>query len=108
MPEKKGIQHQCSFCKRVIDVHDQYDMPIFDPNTGFAICKNCVREINRFLDEHDAAAAKSEKKAFADQLDEMLEKNKPISSSSISMNISSTRIARRRCSPSRSTTTTSA
>ena len=54
MPEKKGIQHQCSFCKRVIDVHDQYDMPIFDPNTGFAICKNCVREINRFLDEHDA------------------------------------------------------
>ena len=77
MPEKKGIQHQCSFCKRVIDVHDQYDMPIFDPNTGFAICKNCVREINRFLDEHDAAAAKSEKKAFADQLDEMLEKNKP-------------------------------
>ncbi|MGN0958858.1 MAG: ATP-dependent Clp protease ATP-binding subunit ClpX, partial [Selenomonas bovis] len=77
MPEKKGIQHQCSFCKRVIDVHDQYDMPIFDPNTGFAICKNCVREINRFLDEHDAAAAKTEQKAFADQLDEMLEKNKP-------------------------------
>lgn len=30
-----------------------------------------------FSDEHDAAAAKSEKKAFADQLDEMLEKNKP-------------------------------
>ena len=77
MLEKKGIQHQCSFCKRIIDVHDQYDMPIFDPNTGFAICKNCVREINHFLDEHDAAEAKVEKKEFADRLDEMLKKNKP-------------------------------
>ncbi|MFC2534199.1 MAG: ATP-binding protein, partial [Neisseria elongata] len=23
-----------------IDVRDQYDMPIYDPNTGFAICKD--------------------------------------------------------------------
>ena len=71
------IQHQCSFCKRVITVHDQYDMPIFDPNTGFAICKNCIREINHFLYEHDAAAEHEEQHVFADQLDEMLKKNKP-------------------------------
>ena len=77
MPERTPIQHQCSFCKRVITVHDQYDMPIYDPNTGFAICKNCIREINRFLDEHDAAAEKQEHHAFADQLDELLQKNKP-------------------------------
>ena len=36
---KNPVKHQCSFCKRIIDVRDQYDMPIYDPNTGFAICK---------------------------------------------------------------------
>ena len=77
MPERKPIQHQCSFCKRVIEVHDQYDLPIYDPNTGFAICKNCIREINRFLDEHDAASEQEERHVFADQLDDMLQKNKP-------------------------------
>ena len=35
---KQVIQHQCSFCKRVINVRDQYDLPIYDPNTGFANC----------------------------------------------------------------------
>ncbi len=77
MANDKVIQHQCSFCKRMIEVHDQYDMPIWDPNTGFAICKNCIREINRFLDEHDAAEVKEERKEFSKQLDETLKKNKP-------------------------------
>ena len=74
---KQVIQHQCSFCKRVINVRDQYDLPIYDPNTGFAICKNCVREVNHFLDEHEAAAVQEEKHEFADQLDDILDKNKP-------------------------------
>ncbi len=71
------LKHQCSFCKRVIEIHSQYDMPIYDPNTGFAICKNCIREINRYLDEHEAAAKSETKSAFADQLDDILAKNKP-------------------------------
>ena len=71
------IQHQCSFCKRVITVRDQYDLPIYDPNTGFAICKNCVREINHFLDEHESAVHQEEKHEFAEQLDDILAKNKP-------------------------------
>ena len=75
--EKKVITHQCSFCKRTIKVRDQYDMPIYDPSTGFAICKNCVREINHFLDEHEEAAQQEESKAFAGQLDDILAKNKP-------------------------------
>ena len=74
---KQVIQHQCSFCKRVINVRDQYDLPIYDPNTGFAICKNCVREVNHFLDEHEAASVQEEKHEFAEQLDDILEKNKP-------------------------------
>ena len=73
----KVIQHQCSFCKKIINVHDQYDLPIYDPNTGFAICKNCVREINHFLDEHEASNQEVEKHEFAEQLDAILAKNKP-------------------------------
>lgn len=33
------LQHVCSFCKRNITIRSQYDMPIYDPQTGFAICK---------------------------------------------------------------------
>ena len=74
---KNPIKHQCSFCKRIIDVRDQYDMPIYDPNTGFAICKDCVREINRFLDEHDASVSSEERTSFRMQLDDVLEKTRP-------------------------------
>ena len=74
---KNPVKHQCSFCKRIIDVRDQYDMPIYDPNTGFAICKDCVREINRFLDEHDASVSSEERSSFRIQLDDVLEKTRP-------------------------------
>ena len=75
MAGREPIQHQCSFCKRVIDVRDQYDMPIYDPNTGFAICNSCIREINHFLDEHDRATEHEERHVFADQLGVLLKKN---------------------------------
>ena len=77
MTDQEPLKHTCSFCKRKVTVHDQYDMPIFDPNTGFAICKNCVKDIYNFIEEHEAASAEKEKLDFADQLDEILEKNKP-------------------------------
>ena len=71
------MQHQCSFCKRIINVRDQYDLPIYDPNTGFAICRNCIKEVNHFLEEHDAAQVQDEKQVFAGELDDILNKNKP-------------------------------
>ena len=74
---KNPVKHQCTFCKRIIDVHDQYDMPIYDPNTGFAICKDCVREINRFLDEHDASVSSEERATFRKELGDVLEKTRP-------------------------------
>ncbi|MBQ5419691.1 MAG: ATP-dependent Clp protease ATP-binding subunit ClpX, partial [Selenomonas sp.] len=73
----QSVKHQCSFCKRTIEVRNQYDMPIYDPSTGFAICSNCIREINHFLDEHAAAQQQDEKQVFAGQLDDILAKNKP-------------------------------
>ena len=72
---KNPVKHQCTFCKRIIDV--QYDMPIYDPNTGFAICKDCVREINRFLDEHDASVSSEERTTFRKELGDVLEKTRP-------------------------------
>ena len=77
MPGQEPIKHTCSFCKRKVTVHDQYDMPIFDPNTGFAICKDCVKDIYNFIEEHEAANVEKEKLDFAGQLDEILKKNKP-------------------------------
>lgn len=74
---KNPVKHQCTFCKRIIDVRDQYDMPIYDPNTGFAICKDCVREINRYLDEHDASASSEERTTFRKELGDVLEKTRP-------------------------------
>ena len=74
---KNPVKHQCSFCKRIIDVRDQYDMPIYDPNTGFAICKDCVREINRYLDEHDASVSSEERTTFRKELGDVLEKTRP-------------------------------
>ena len=74
---KNPVKHQCTFCKRIIDVRDQYDMPIYDPNTGFAICKDCVREINRYLDEHDASVSSEERTTFRKELADVLEKTRP-------------------------------
>ena len=74
---KNPVKHQCTFCTRIIDVRDQYDMPIYDPNTGFAICKDCVREINRYLDEHDASVSSEERTTFRKELGDVLEKTRP-------------------------------
>lgn len=71
-------EFKCTLCRRRIKIHDQYDMPIYDPNTGFAICKSCIREINRYLDEHDVKPEDSTpQNAFAAELGNLLKKNKP-------------------------------
>ena len=68
---------RCSLCGRRVKVQEQIDMPIFDPNTGFAVCKNCVRELNKIIDDEEKNAAKKSKSSFAGNLSELLEKNKP-------------------------------
>ena len=71
------MQQRCSLCKRMITIRDQYDMPIYDPQSGFGLCKSCIREINHFLDEHDNAQQVEQKQDFASTLDDTLAKNKP-------------------------------
>ena len=71
------ITQRCSFCKREVEIHDSLDMPIYDPATGFGICKNCIKELPHYIELHEEDTAKKKEPDFAAQLDEILEKNKP-------------------------------
>ena len=35
MAKNSPMQHVCSFCKRLVTIRDQYDMPILDPQTHY-------------------------------------------------------------------------
>ena len=77
MSNNNSVKQPCSFCGRTITIHDQYDMPIFDPHTGFAICRDCVKQIYHFIEDHEDAQKANSAKAITDSLDDVLEKNKP-------------------------------
>ena len=67
----------CSMCGRRVKVQTRSDMPVFDPNTGFAICKSCIKNIYRFVEEDEARRDRTTKKGFKSTLGDLLEKNKP-------------------------------
>ena len=71
------MQQVCSFCKKLITVNDQYDMPIMDPQTGFGICKDCVKNIYHFIEAHEEANEQKKQQDFADSLDDKIVRNKP-------------------------------
>ena len=75
MPNANTIR--CTLCGRRVRVQTQLDMPIFDPNTGFAVCKNCIKEINNFIEAEEHVHAEQTKESFNDNLGELLAKNKP-------------------------------
>lgn len=45
----------CSFCKRKVVAKTQYDVPIYDPRSGFSLCANCIKDIYHLIEEHDEA-----------------------------------------------------
>jgi len=67
----------CSICGRRVKVQSRADMPVLDPNTGFGICRNCIKSLYHFVEEDEAHKTRSKKKNFNDALGELLEKNKP-------------------------------
>lgn len=69
--------YRCTICGKRIKVQSQVDLPIYDPNTGFAVCKNCIKELNHYIEEDEHRRLHSLKKTFADRLGEVIEKNKP-------------------------------
>lgn len=68
---------RCTLCGRHVKVQSQFDMPIMDPNTGFAVCKNCIKEINNYILEDEKSYSQKVARNFKNKLGELLEKNKP-------------------------------
>lgn len=67
----------CSVCGRRVKITSRADMPVLDPNTGFGICKNCIKNIYHFIEDEEGAKVRTRKKSFNDQLGDLLAKNKP-------------------------------
>jgi len=69
--------YHCSVCGRRVKIQSRSDMPVLDPNTGFAICKNCIKNIYHFIIEDEEHTLQKSKQGFNDELGNLLDKNKP-------------------------------
>ena len=67
----------CSICGRRVKMQSRLDMPVLDPNTGFGICKNCIKNIYHYIEDEEGHRAHNNIKNFDDELGELLAKNKP-------------------------------
>ena len=67
----------CSVCGRRIKIQNRLDMPVFDPNTGFGICKGCIKKIYHYIEDEEGHKAHTSKKNFKNALGDLLAKNKP-------------------------------
>ena len=69
--------YHCSMCGRRVKIQSRSDMPVLDPNTGFGICKSCIKNIYEFIQEDENRNSRANKKSFNNVLGELLAKNKP-------------------------------
>ncbi len=69
--------YHCSICGRRVKLQSRSDMPVLDPNTGFGICKNCIKNIYHFIEDEESSKSRSNKKSFNYLLGDLLAKNKP-------------------------------
>jgi len=69
--------YHCSVCGRRIKIQSRTDMPVLDPNTGFGICKSCIKNIYHFIEDEEGNKSFRGKKNFKNTLDDLLAKNKP-------------------------------
>ncbi|MBR2732883.1 MAG: ATP-dependent Clp protease ATP-binding subunit ClpX [Selenomonadaceae bacterium] len=71
--------YHCSVCGRRVKIQSRADMPVLDPNTGFGICRNCIKSIFRFIEEEESGGGKirTGRRTFANTLGELLAKNRP-------------------------------
>ena len=64
-------------CGRRVKVQNRVDMPVLDPNTGFGICKSCIKNIYHWIEDEEAKRGRASKRGFNATLGSLLEKNKP-------------------------------
>ncbi len=69
--------YHCSVCGRRVVIKSRLDMPVLDPNTGFGICKNCIKNIYHYIEDAEEHRAHNNVKNFNNELEELLTKNKP-------------------------------
>ena len=69
--------YHCSVCGRRIKIQSRTDMPVLDPNTGFGICKSCIKNIYHFIEDEEGHRTHRVKRGFSNTLGELLAKNKP-------------------------------
>lgn len=67
----------CSICGKRIKMQSDFDMPVLDMNTGFAICRNCIKNIYRFVTDEEGRRIRTSKRSFNYLLGDLLAKNKP-------------------------------
>jgi len=72
-----GESYHCSLCGRRVRIQSRADMPVLDPNTGFGICRSCIKNIYEFIEEDEKRNARFNKKNFKYMLGDLLAKNKP-------------------------------
>ena len=68
---------QCSFCKRRIVPNSQYDLPIYDPRSDFAICAHCIKDIYHAIEAHEADQQDQQKVEAAANIDQEMANIKP-------------------------------
>lgn len=76
---KNNDKQICSLCRRVITIRSQYDMPIYSPQTGIGICRDCIEKT---YDAIQAAAPREsakpkKKKSTGIPLGEIIARHKP-------------------------------
>ena len=67
----------CSLCKRKIVANTQYDLPIYDPRSGFAICAHCIKDIYHALEGHQEEENEQQHQETAEAINEELARIKP-------------------------------
>ena len=77
MANNNEFTQQCSFCKRKIKVKSQYDLPIYDPATGFAICSSCNKDIYHFIEANDIKKDAIKEQETAARIEDDLTRIKP-------------------------------
>lgn len=68
---------QCSFCKRRIVPKSQYDVPIYDPRSDFALCANCIKDIYHLIEDHQKDESVQQDKETAAAIDDEISRIKP-------------------------------
>lgn len=68
---------KCTLCKRNVAMKSQYDIPIYDPRTGFAICANCIKDIYHMIEFNQQDSDEKNNIASIESIDEELERIKP-------------------------------